>query len=120
MLTIEDKPTIKNAIMRRLDNEPGVAVVSIDFRDNEDGSLRVHVWLLRTDTIQEFGMVDTHSDFDLPKEFHHSHLINEIDQIAEHSKEAKRQAGGRLIYRPEFLRGREPVTGTGLRGLWPQ
>ena len=120
MLTIEDTPTIRNAIIKRLDKEPGVAVADIKIEGAKD-HIKVGVWLMLTDTQQAGGIVDIRSFFDLPDEFEIGHLHNEIDEIAEHCKKARLKTGvGRILFMPGVDRKREFLTGTGLRGWWPQ
>lgn len=125
MLTTDDKPTIRNAILKRLDREPGVAVADIQAKDarDKDGKsyLQVGVWMVLTDTEQESGLVDLRGFFDLPPEFEIAHLHNEIDEIAEQCKAARLKAGiGRILFVPGKEQKREALAGTGLRGRWPQ
>ena len=60
------------------------------------------------------GDLNMRSEFHLPLEFEHAHLVNEIDEIAEQCKAA------RMSY---WLSGRQmterrDLPGTGLRGRW--
>jgi len=124
MLTYDDNPTIRNAIMRRLSQEPGVDIVDIQITNKPDASpphIQVGVWTLLRDRVDAEGLIDPRSFFDLPAEFSHSHLLNEIDEIAEQIKEIRRKTKmGRLIWNPLAILKRETVKGTGLRGRWPQ
>ena len=113
MLTGEDDATIRNAILKRLDAETGVAIADIKI-ENTTECVKVGVWAILTD-IGEVG--DVKSFFDLPPEFEHKHLINEIDQVAEHIKVARKQLGPFALFNPGNQH-REMVLGTGLRGLW--
>lgn len=107
MLTADDTPTIRFALTRRLDAEPGVRVYDIKFH-KEAGVVAVHVELLVGNAL----IVE--SDFHLPDPFELGHLHNEIDEIAEHCKKARLEfwRHGRV------MRGRRELPGTGLRGRW--
>jgi hypothetical protein len=112
MLTDEDTPTIRNAIYRRLDNEPGVKICEIKFAK---GLHHIAVGVLASIDDMDDGPI-TRSVFDLPIPFEHSHLVEEIDQIAEQLKAARKAhygSGGGLILTPE-----RQLVGTGRRGLW--
>lgn len=115
MLIAADEGTIRNAILKRLGKEPGTAVADILVEDHGD-HIKVGVWVLLEDTVQLAGLIDIRARFDLPAEFEHSHLLNEIDEIAEACKEARRKAGIALLIAGPGKR--EPLTGTGLRGRW--
>lgn len=125
MLTIEDKPTIENAIWKRL-HEPGkTEIADIDIRQAEATTLagpahiKVGIWCILKDRIGFEGLIDTRSFFDLPAEFDRAHLLNEIDEVAEQIKEARRStAAMRLMMTPEAQRRRQQAQGTGLRGRW--
>lgn len=107
MLTAEDIPTIENAINRRLKLEPNVHVWDVICTPTR-GAILVRVEL------EVGGSLDVESQFDLPDPFEHAHLLDEIDQIAEHCKQANKQywLNGRI------MAGRHTLTGTGLRGGW--
>ena len=107
MLTADDTPTIRFAILRRLDQEPGVKVCEVKFQQHHD-CLSVGLLATLGDSII------TRSRFDLPLHFEHSHLINEIDEIAEQYKVARRDffTAGRAVSEEKTL------DGTGLRGRW--
>lgn len=117
MLTYADAPTIRHAIIRRLSKEVGVAIADIKIEDRPD-CIRVGVWLLRVDLPTEDGIVDTRSWFELPKQFYLRDLHNQIDEVAEQSKIAKREAGLKIIHRPGLEAMRKDIIGTGLRGSW--
>jgi hypothetical protein len=109
MLTDEDTPTIRNAIMKRLDLELGVKICDIKF-----GKGLHHIAVGLVATIDD-GPI-TMSRFDLPIPFEHGHLIEEIDEIAEQFKAARKAHfgnGSGLILTPE-----RQLQGTGLRGRW--
>jgi len=109
MLTDEDTPTIRNAIYRRLDKEAGVAICDMKFAK---GAGYIAVGVLAT---IDDGPI-TLSRFELPNPFEHGHLIEEIDEIAEQMKAARKAHfgnGNGLILTPE-----RQLAGTGLRGRW--
>jgi hypothetical protein len=87
MLSIADKPTIRHAILKRLDQEPGVAVIGIYARPFQD-FIAVGVETLLRDALV------TRSHFRLPAQFALADLHNEIDQIAEQLKAAWRAHAG--------------------------
>jgi hypothetical protein len=142
MLTFDDNPTIRHAILKRLDKEPNVKVVDIVIRDCTEPPptgmlsslvellalrkahvphIEVGVWLFLTDTIRKDGegMVDLRSFFDLPAQFELRHVHNEIDEIAEAAKKAREKtAVTRLVHVPGLQHKREQLEGTGLRGRW--
>lgn len=119
MLTINDKPTIKHAIRRRLDEEGKRQVVDVGIEDGKD-HIRVGVWIILLDTIGDEGLVDVQSTFELPPSFDIKHLHNEIDEIAEACKKAKTEIGiAKLLWKPEQTEPRKQLIGTGLRGQWP-
>jgi len=118
MLTYEDQPTIKNAIMKRLGKEPGVQIADIVVKDMKD-HIQVGVWLILVDIADEYTIPDVRSWFDLPASFYLRQLHNEIDEIAESVKTAKRNIGaGRLLWTPTEGFKRQYLPGTGLRGRW--
>lgn len=107
MLTGDDIPTIRHAIIKRLSVEPGVAVADIPIELAED-CIRVGVLATLGETLL------VRSRFDLPTEFEIGHLHNEIDEIAEQYKVARKDfwSSGRMMV------GEKAVPGTGLRGRW--
>lgn len=108
MLTSDDIPTIRHAIDKRLDKERGVKIIDTVCYVGKD-HIRVSVFMT-------VGELYCSSDFDLPLEFEHSHLLNEIDEIAEHCKEARAKywrMGRHCI-------GETAIHGSGLRGRWRQ
>lgn len=110
MLTDEDTPTIRNAILRRLDIEPGVTICEVKFARGR-GYIAVGV-LAELDN----GGPLCRSRFELPNPFEHGHLIEEIDEIAEQFKAARKAhfgTGSGLILTPE-----RQLQGSGLRGRW--
>ena len=115
MLTYEDEPTIRNAITKRLGKEPGVALYEVKATDRTT-HIHVAVGMILTDRATNGGVVDVTSEFDLPPSFDLIQLHNEIDEIAEGVKEARRKAGLRVLYMPG--QHREAVKGTGMRGHW--
>lgn len=133
MLTFDDEPTIRHAIWKRIKKEPGLDIVDIQIKEVKKGDvvtregqstfapddhIAVGVWLILTDRTHEEGIPDTRSFFDLPPEFSIWQVHNEIDEIVEASKKARKLAGLKLIWTPKRDGQREPIIGTGLRGRW--
>ncbi|MEJ0071214.1 MAG: hypothetical protein WDO24_23485 [Pseudomonadota bacterium] len=87
MLTIADTPTIRHAILKRLDREPGVTVLGVYVKPFA-GCIGVGIETLLRD------LLVTRSHFRLPVEFALNTLHNEIDQIAEQLKAAWRAHTG--------------------------
>lgn len=111
MLTNHDTATVRHAILKRLDNERRAKICDIRFAQIPDG---VAVGI---ETLLD-GVIDLWSRFDLPKSFELSHVHNEIDEIAEQYKAARKQYyenGGAFLVQPE-----RQIAGTGLRGRWMQ
>ena len=108
MLGFEDEPTVRNAIIKRLDRERGVEVHDIMIRNGGD---HVAVGVLAT---LDHALV-LRSRFDLPASFELRHVHNEIDEIAEQYKRARRDywSHGRTLPREE-----QHLSGTGTRGRW--
>lgn len=128
MLTEADTPTIRFAIIRRLDTEPGVKICDLKFekygkgdryRDlDSGGELKIAAEpFIRVGLVAEVGsVIVTRSVFDLPVPFSHQHLVNEIDEIAEQHKAARKDFFGRgngVILTPE-----KQLKGSGTRGRW--
>jgi hypothetical protein len=109
MLTHLDTHIVRHALLKRLDAERGVEVCEIKFGQHAD-CLSVGV-LARID-----HAIVTRSRFDLPRSFELSHLHDEIDEIAEQFKAARKnfaENGGAFLAQPE-----REMSGTGLRGRW--
>lgn len=107
MLTADDTPTIRNAILKRLGAEPGVIICEMKFAKTPG--------LIAVGLVATLGnTIIVKSRFDLPDPFEHGHLVAEIDEIAEQYKLARR----------DFFTARLPVSeaktlpGTGTRGRW--
>lgn len=123
MLTGEDTPTIRFAIMRRLDKEPGVEICDLIVRTTEDipGPMGLvyerPLGFIAVGILALLGqMLTTRSHFHLPDPFEIGHLHNEIDEIAEQYKAARKEffgRGGNFMAHPE-----KQLAGTGLRGRW--
>lgn len=122
MMTFEDEATIRNAIFKRL-HEPGKTEIAdikiLNKPDETPPHIQVGIWFILKDRIQIEGLIDPRSYFDLPAEFEHSHLLNEIDEIAEHLKVVRRETMRiGLVFDASKPQPRIGVGGTGLRGRW--
>lgn len=128
MLYASDTPSIRFALHRRLDHEPGVQIVDIKFEkykagDRYTADLGGKIWAVANEPFIRVGVLATlggtiltRSRFDLPVPFEIGHLRNEIDEIAEQYKAARKEYFGRghgVILTPETQ-----LRGTGLRGRW--
>ena len=130
MLIDEDTPTIRHAINRRLGVEPGVTICDIKFEryrkgdwyyaDPQRPALLVAIAaepFIRVNMEAEIGLPQSMvSRFELPIPFEHGHLLEEIDEIAEQYKAARKAHfghGSGLILTPE-----RQLQGSGLRGRW--
>lgn len=124
MLTADDTPTIRFALHRRLDKEPGVQVADIKFAKLKKGDwyadlsglmLRADEPFIRVGVVLSVGrMVIVTSRFDLPDPFEHGHLLAEIDEIAEQCRRARKDFFTAAMDVSEA----KPLPGTGLRGKW--
>lgn len=118
MLTYETgQPIIRKAVLDRLDAEKGAHVADIRIEDKAD-HIAVGVLVIIDDRIATEGLLDVRGFFDLPPEFELRQVHNEIDEIAEACKVARRKAGLSFVFKPENAGWREPLPGTGLRGSW--
>lgn len=112
MLTYDDKPTINNAILKRLDKEPGVQIAEIKIQKQPD-CIAVGLWILLD------GWIDVRCFFDLPPEFGVIQIHNEIDECAEQCKRARSEAGfSQVAWVPGMEKSRHQVNGNGRRGNW--
>jgi hypothetical protein len=122
VLSYEDEPTIKNAIMRRLHEVGKTEIVDIEVVNHPlaiPAHMTVDLWWILRDMVQDTGLIDGRSGFDLPSKFDHKHLVNEIDEVSEQMKEVRRRSTlGRILWEPGKSHVRQPVKGTGLRGRW--
>lgn len=109
MLTWDDAPTIRWAILKRLEKEPGVRFVHV-FAKQFPGFIGVGVEASIADVEP---MVQTRSHFRLPPVWEIRTLHNEIDQIAEQIKAIRREHRG--IVRSDQSIGAQ-IAGTGLDG----
>ena len=111
MLDAESEPTIRFAIMRRLDAEPGVEICDLQIRPNLADSF------IAVGMVARLGkLLIADAQFHLPIPFEIGHLHNEIDEIAEGFKKARHdffKSGMRQVERKQ-------LSGTGLRGRWAQ
>jgi hypothetical protein len=87
MLSYDDAPTIRHAILKRLDREPGVRLIGIYAR-RFPRFIGVGVEALVRERLV------TRSHFRLPARFALRQLHNEIDQVAEQIKAAWRDHAG--------------------------
>ncbi len=113
MFTIEDKPSIEHGIWKRLSKEPGVSMLGVRVKDLKK-CIRVEVMYAVENWLSPDSPVICKSVFELKPEFYLRDVHNEIDEIAEHAKEARRKVGvcTALITAPQFIKG------SGLRGRW--
>lgn len=124
MLTASDTPTIRFAITRRLDQEPGIAVADIKFAKvgrgdwyAGDGEVlqRAGEPFIRVGLLLQVGhTIVLRSRFDLPDPFEIGHLHAEIDEVAEGCKRARKDFFTAALPVTE----EKPLAGTGLRGRW--
>lgn len=126
MLTAADTATIEWAIRRRLDQEPG-AFVFIPiltqayrkgdwYRPNPDLDMLASVKepFVRVGVMIELGKtILLRAKFDLPDPFEHGHLLNEVDEIAEKCKEARKG-----FFTSPLSAQERKLSGTGMRGRW--
>ena len=120
MLAYDDWPTIKNAIQKRVGAEPGIRVVDIkiknlgDPKSPEGEFIKIGVEVLIDSHWEAFSVTE------LPKEFQHIHLLNQIDEMIESFKAARLNGWkkGEIsdVKNPTLNR----LPGTGLRGHWPK
>ena len=125
MLTSEDDATIRFALRWRLDSEPGATVLEptlvqaikrgewyTDVKTRLDVQARED--FIRVVVLIGLGLtISLRSEFHLPDPFEHGHLVNEIDEIAECLKRARKDA----FLSPPSTEVRH-VTGSGARGKW--
>ena len=112
MVTYEEEPTIRFAISGRLDKEPRVELCEIQVKPH----LKAEPPYIAVGVLCRLGKLLVHkSVFHLPAQFQHGHLLNEIDEIAESCKAARREffKGGMVVKNSE-----NHLPGTGLRGNW--
>jgi hypothetical protein len=126
LLTADDIPTIEWAIRRRLDTEPGafvfIPILAQPYAKGEwylpnpeveiyaqagEPFIRVGVMIKLGETIL------LRSKFDLPDPFEHGHLLNEVDQLAEQCKQARKG-----FFTSGLTKRERKLPGTGLRGGW--
>ena len=113
MLTADDEPIIRRALMRRLDSEPGVRVLEILIKDHPD-----HIavgCLLHVD-----DKIIVKSVFDLEPVFYLKDVHNQADEIAEGCKEARKtlRAVGLAMPDPGAISEIFHAKGSGRRGFW--
>lgn len=118
MLKRLDDPTKGMAVADIIIESPEMGVPDAQGNLPHPDCIRVGVWVLLTEVAEAIG--DVRSKFDLPPLFEHKHLLNEIDEIYEQVKEAKRKIGPFAVYIPGRENQREGLEGSGLRGRWKQ
>lgn len=122
MLTYLDEATIRSAITKRLHEDGKTEIADIQIINQPDAvppHMQVGIWFVLKDRIQVEGLIDPRSFFDLPAEFDRSHLLNEIDEIAEQLKVVRQETQRvGLVFDPGKTQARKVVVGTGLRGRW--
>lgn len=119
MLTYDDAPTIRHAIMRRLDpakgkkGERGVKVCEILIQPHLLDPVKpfIAVGVL----VELDGDKVMRSYFHLPAEFELRHLHNEIDEICEQYKSARID---HVLTGGTKFGEQRTMLGTGLRGNW--
>jgi hypothetical protein len=128
MLTENDTPTVRFALIRRLDKEPGVEICDLKFekyrigdsyRDLDNGGIEriAAVPFMRVGLLATLGgTLITRSVFDLPIPFSLQHVHDQVDEIAEQFKAARKDAFGRGA--GMILTAEKQLAGTGLRGRW--
>ncbi len=127
MLNEDAAPTIRWAILKRLDKEPGAKLVQGSIKHFVQGDpyydydhnkvISAVLPFFRVDIIVELGAtILTESRFDLPIPFELRNLHNEIDEIAEHYKQVKREFWGRGA--PMLIGTEKQLQGNGMRGNW--
>ncbi len=107
MLTGDDTPTIRNAILKRLGTEPAVHVCDIKFQKG-NGEIGVGIQAFVGEHYQ------TRSLFVLPDPFEIGHLHDEIDEIAAQYRQVRRDPFTEALPVSE----EKSVPGSGLRGKW--
>lgn len=109
----DDEPIIRNAIKKRLDAEPHVRVLDIQIKEHPQHIAVGIEWMVA-------DVVHGTSIFHLPPCFEIGHIHNEVDEIAEGCKEAKRKFALSLAGIPEdhAISERYIAKGTGERGNW--
>jgi hypothetical protein len=109
MLSFDDAPTIRHAIIKRLDKEPGVRFTTVYAKRFADG-IGVGIEATIADVTP---MLQTRSAFRLPPEFELRALHNEIDQVAEQIKAIRRAHLG-IVRSDQTTSGQ--LAGTGIDG----
>src|SRR5579863_3174268 len=116
MLTWTDDPTIRHAILKRLDLERGVELLEVKITPHPKATPRfIAVGVLaRID-----HTLDARSLFHLTWSLEIGHLRNEIDENAEALKAARKDHFGR-VFRGQLMVGdmQRTLVGNGLRGNW--
>ena len=127
MLAEDAGPTIRWAILKRLDKEPGANLVGggishccqgdtyWDYDTNAEAVAVLPFFRVVTEIVLD-GLIETVSRFDLPIPFELRHLHNEIDEIAEHFKAVRREFYGRGA--PMLIGTEKQLKGNGMRGNW--
>ena len=114
-LTFSDEPTIRNALMKRLPKEPGITVVDIVITKRPDC---IFVGIDAEIDANSDAALITRSKFELPRWFDYQHLHDEIDQVCEQFKAARKQHHGRALAGQVVQSAEIALAGTGRRGLW--
>jgi len=111
----DDQPTVRNALVKRLSLEPGIRIAEIKMKWQAKADPKVlNVGIM---VLIDKALLAT-SRFDLPEEFTHDHLLNELDECCEQYKAARADywKGGRQHIGTDV---RVQLPGTGVRGRWP-
>ena len=107
VLNYDNAPIIRHALLKKLETEPGVQVCDILIHRHAD-CIAVGV-LAVLDGMDGLVM---RSRFELPLEYELLQVHNEIDEISEQIKTARREAH---LAKPDC---EVQLLGTGLRGRW--
>lgn len=114
MYTIDDGTAVKHAIIKRIDEERGCSVADVKIEEQPD-CIAVGVLIIIDDAISETGLLDIRSFFDLPLQFEMTEVHNQVDEIAEACKKARKAAGLSFRFNPSTITYREKLPGTGRR-----
>ncbi len=109
----DDEPRIRYGIRKRLEAEKGVKLMDIKIVDKTDHIAVGVEWMID-------DLIHGTSLFDLPPVFELGHIHNEVDEIAENMKEARRKFAlhNGVMANIGAISERHEARGTGRRGRW--